>query len=432
MPLIMPFDRQLLTFGREETHGDYNFLAISKTASSKHNRLDHASFLAKVEVRPSKKHGRGLFAAADLMAGDVVMVDKAFLVAFSSDKEAETYTVLNLNTNSGAVGTQATLTFSLTQKMLHNPAAAAKYFNLYDGGYEPKCKPAIVDGVTVIDTFQAAAIREYNAFGSPNLRSTDKPQASEMESDPRSASGVWLTASYVNHACASNAIRSYIGDLMIVRATKDIAKGTEITMPYHAVEMDPVETCKVLQKAWKFKCDCELCIVEAKTVGSDLAQRRQLVREGQAFLTSNRQSALARPGLTTIAKAQRLYDQLKATYDEKLFENMPRLGLIDLGLWLLSAQPQNGNTKIVIDRAIEVLRSCGYGIKLKGRKLEVDRSHCYMHSGAMDAAMHAAHAHYFKGDMVVGRKFEEFGKELYVTRGGTLMGFVERYGGGDD
>ena len=44
------------------------------------------------------------------------------------------------------------------------------------------------------------------------------------------------------------------------------------------------------------------------------------------------------------------------------------------------------------------------------------------------SAVHATHAHYFKGDDVVGKQFNNFAKKLYVMRSGTDTGFAERYG----
>lgn len=55
---------------------------------------------------------------------------------------------------------------------------------------------------------------------------------------------MWIKASYINHARVSNAFRSFIGDLMIMHAMKDVAKGTEITMPYRTPDWDAAETRK--------------------------------------------------------------------------------------------------------------------------------------------------------------------------------------------
>ena len=38
---------------------------------------------------------------------------------------------------------------------------------------------------------------------------------------------MWLLASYINHACSYNSVRHFIGDMMIVRATRDLPQGQE-------------------------------------------------------------------------------------------------------------------------------------------------------------------------------------------------------------
>lgn len=45
--------------------------------------------------------------------------------------------------------------------------------------------------------------------------------------------GIWTLASYTNHSCYSNASRSFIGDMMVVRASQDLAPNTELTFWYH-------------------------------------------------------------------------------------------------------------------------------------------------------------------------------------------------------
>lgn len=95
----------MLTFCSEQKTGDYDLNAISKAASAKHHRLDHASFLSNVEVRKTQHKGCGLLAVKDMKAGDLIMCEKAFLIAFHSESETTLYTLLNLNTNSGTMGT---------------------------------------------------------------------------------------------------------------------------------------------------------------------------------------------------------------------------------------------------------------------------------------------------------------------------------------
>ena len=43
------------------------------------------------------------------------------------------------------------------------------------------------------------------------------------------------------------------------------------------------------------------------------------------------------PDKSTIAHARRLNTMLEATYDAEAFEGLPRLGLLNLEMWLCSA-----------------------------------------------------------------------------------------------
>ena len=54
----------------------------------------------------------------------------------------------------------------------------------------------------------------------------------DMDNSNRDSCGVWPRCSYFNHACGSNACRSYIADVQFVRATRDIEAGTEVTFWY--------------------------------------------------------------------------------------------------------------------------------------------------------------------------------------------------------
>jgi hypothetical protein len=42
--------------------------------------------------------------------------------------------------------------------------------------------------------------------------------------------------------------------------------------------------------------------------------------------------------------------------------------------------------------------------------------------------MYAAHACFYYGNLGLGKQYEEFAKERYLTMNGELRGFGERYG----
>ncbi len=413
----------------EAIAGKYNFAAMGKSVDLGHQRLDHATFTANVVVRPSGKKGRGLFATKEIKSGELILVEKAFAVAFESEIGTKTYIILNLNTNTGRIGPHAILFLTLVQKMLRNPSQARQVLQLFDGGYAPKCIAPIVDGVAVIDTFQVAAMMEHNAFGCPNTRSTDGMRMKESGKQSISV-GIWPAASYMNHACDPNSRRAFFGDMMIIRATKDIAKDQEISIAYCNAQYDNVETQKNFLKTWKFRCDCRICTAESQTSSSDRKERQGLVKEFTTFCESYSQTARHLSDKAEIAKAEELYAKLDATYDKIAFTNVPRLPLAHLGVWLCDLYSLDKAIHKVLPMAQATLKNLGYEVTVQhaSKPLHIDCSNCSSDGAEIDAAMYAAHSSFDLGNVELGKQYEAFAKARYYTYNGEMRGFEEKFG----
>lgn len=50
--------------------------------------------------------------------------------------------------------------------------------------------------------------------------------------DQHKSAGIWIHASYVNHSCLPNIETAFIGDMMMIRAAKDLETGSELTSSY--------------------------------------------------------------------------------------------------------------------------------------------------------------------------------------------------------
>lgn len=176
----------------EAATGNYDFASMRNSISPQHKRLSHASFTANVEVRSVGQRGKGLFATKDLKAGDVILVEKAFCIAFESETDNVTHMIMNLNTNTIRTGPHAMLYYSLVRKLSDNPNQAKRFLQLHDGGYTPKCTAQTVDGVTAIDTFQVAAITEHNCFGCANTSTADEIGAKSSSDKMSGSVGLWI------------------------------------------------------------------------------------------------------------------------------------------------------------------------------------------------------------------------------------------------
>lgn len=136
------------------------------------------------------------------------------------------------------------------------------------------------------------------------LRGQQKEVGEELMLAPN---GIWCMASHMNHSCVANCCRSFIGDMMIIRATEDMPAGTELKVLYRP--LSPAETYESTQKKlanWGFSCDCYLCDMKKTTTKSDMRQR-------QANLQSLSE-LLVRPGPLNTSRARLLLKQIDKTY----------------------------------------------------------------------------------------------------------------------
>ena len=415
---------------QKETAGEYDFAAMSKAASKKHNRLDRADFTSLTTVKNAGEgRGRGLFAGKNFKSGDLVMCEKGFSVSFDSDPGASSkYTILDSKTEKRASDTTASLLFQLTDKLAHSPATAERFFDLHDASYSPQTPLPPVDGIVPVDTFRTLAIIHHNTYGFPTVRSSSNAaQAQLASSTGYPSSGLWIHASYVNHACNGNAMRSFIGDMMILRATRDIRQGDEICMPYRLPHPENAVTQGELQKIWGFKCDCSLCRVEAATLGKDKKQRAELIGKAMEFLSKNKLKDGVKLDRKVIEPAARMYERLEKTYDEKKFDKMPRPGLVGLGMWLCEAYIGKDDHTKVIEYALRLLRNMGFVVKVEGDHLDVEREFCCLEVRSVGAAVYASKAYKAKGNTAISQKMEALARGFYEILNGEIRGFDDRY-----
>ena len=79
------------------------------------------------------------------------------------------------------------------------------------------------------------------------------------------AAAIHPISAWFNHSCDPNVERQHVlsPSVLIQRATKAIPAGMELLISYQAVSIDP-ERAKLLLSKYGFKCDCPLCVLEAR------------------------------------------------------------------------------------------------------------------------------------------------------------------------
>ncbi|KAF4627530.1 hypothetical protein G7Y89_g10624 [Cudoniella acicularis] len=316
---------------KEQASGMYDFKKIKVSLAMGRPRVDAASFTLNTKVGESPGHGRGLFATRDMAFGEIILCEKPFCVIWGSEDEALTAMTYDGRDDKIRVF-PAGLCKAVVQKLLDNPSQVEKVMDLY-GDYSGIGKQIIMeDSGPVIDTFQVYDIVARNAFG-PGPVYTGRNDGGEDEGVRKASAGLWIIASYINHSCIPNAKKEYMGDLMVLRATRPISAGEEITHSYDK-SSDYDARNAALMKTWGFTCTCALCIAE-KADGPALRKKRYEL-ESEANALVERDEA-ARAKRLSILKARRLDQSINSTYDDKIYNGLPRMALLKIQKWLAEA-----------------------------------------------------------------------------------------------
>ncbi|KAK8036166.1 hypothetical protein PG993_008780 [Apiospora rasikravindrae] len=257
---------------REQLKGQYSFRRMYKEAQAAIPIIDCATFTGPVEVRPSPGRGRGLFTTTAVAASDLLVCEKAFAYCYAGDDNSEgnskTTILMDMETRNYAVGGQADLLSQVVQKLAQNPNSSKAFLDLHHGAYQ-------------------AIPRGQDHHGQCLWHAQDQPcqlpshgVGNRGKTPSTTTCGIWILASYLNHSCVGNCRRSFIGDMQIIRATRDIPADTELFFSYKQPESLTSfdETQQSLQN-WGFQCGCALCLAKKATSDDTLKRRKALLAQ---------------------------------------------------------------------------------------------------------------------------------------------------------
>nr|POF24005.1 rna polymerase ii-associated protein 3 [Quercus suber] len=386
----------------EAADGKYDFCGARQSHKRKNVRLDHSSFTCNVAVRSADQRGRGLFAVKSINAGDIILCEKAFEISLLGDHDNAVYTLVNINTNRVQMGSQASLLFRIIDKLRYNPKLAQSFLALYARGYKPRCNVHQVDGMNVVDTFEVQHIIEKNSFGVSSTNSSDSD-----------GYGIWITASYINHSFIGNAQRDFLGDIMVIRATCDIKRDEEITMPYRSWDADPVNGIELIQKTWEFTCDCVLCLAEKKTACATKRERLALWQKTDKLLNAHKPSKDHKLPSKIVREVETLYSKLSITYADTTYKGLPRLALIAPSHWNCAAQAGLMNPQQCIQNTLQVLSAHGFDVQLERDSVNIVRTHAILGLPAIHAAVNLADVYGQLGQIKISQAFGNFARDSW-------------------
>lgn len=395
---------------QERDRGKYDLIhlnAMYRSATEGHRVLDHASFIKKTTVAPAGHRGRGLFATEDVKHGHVVMVEKAFCVEWEPDLD----------------GFEKITNMSEDKLRTTTPDVMASFLDLEAGSFEGNPSCMLGDDV-FINSHQIESIIRRNSFDcekvksialTGSLRHSTEPDPKPEHPTPK---GMWIQASYANHSCLANAHYAFIGDMMILRAARDIAAGDEILINYVSAAQSYPQKFLKLNLTYGFQCECALCAVEAQVSPAVFVERDRLEREADAFLSSQ-------PGPNDLsrARAEELHARKKATYDNTLYGCLPRLASLELQRWLAHDERNGPGPALDEDeKALCLLQDCGYIISVQDEGVQINRHYAVPLAQAVDAALLLAE---MMGVTEVRKTFKDLAEEIYVLLNGVPEGFSE-------
>ncbi|KEQ98700.1 hypothetical protein AUEXF2481DRAFT_25963 [Aureobasidium subglaciale EXF-2481] len=289
----------------EDQHGLYDFPAMGVESVP----LDHASFTRLTEVRASDDRGRGLFARFKIPRGGLVLCEQPFGVRQSTTttrplSSSNAYTECNANTR---------IWLDIVQKIFANPSQAGRLLSLHAGS-------------------------EYS------------PSITNRESNTLS---IFVQASYMNHSCVQNTSRSFVGDMIVVRANSDIPAGTKLTTSYvPAISSEPNRHAELLG-SWHFECACPLCESE-KHCRDDLEELFHKVARACPARSIDPYMA--------VEEVNELIKELEKVYSDSTFDNVPRIGMQDPQASLLDLWNPLRNHARIREHTTALLRERGYWI----------------------------------------------------------------------
>lgn len=142
----------------EQKHGRYEFRNMYDASKAAPLYLDHATHVGPVKVKKSEGRGRGLFITKNVVAGELLLCEKAFSYSYEEKKAGKSEDssgipmLANILTNRVTVGTQVDLMKEIIQKLKWNPCFLRSITALHHGSYIP-VREADVDDHPVIDTY---------------------------------------------------------------------------------------------------------------------------------------------------------------------------------------------------------------------------------------------------------------------------------------
>ncbi|KAF2740323.1 hypothetical protein EJ04DRAFT_572175 [Polyplosphaeria fusca] len=413
--------------GLYQTTPTYNLSLISSYVSPLTLHVDAANYTSETLVKNTETHGRGLFAKRDFKEGELICAEKAFVLPgyFIQDRSSDCM-LYNLGEETVAPRPGALLFKELIQKLKWNPSLRREFFEMDDGGYWKENGWDVGDDEEVpVDVFRVERIRRLNGFSVP-IRSSDLLNQ-PPNSNPELRNGFWIHASYINHCCLPNCVRTFIGDLHFLRATRDISCGEELTHQYLSPDIDIADRQDNYRGTWGFECDCALCKIDSAVPEPIRKQRMKLFEDLKASVMKLGERG---PTVTAIKKIARGFRELETLYapaagEDDKYAKLPKLALVHPSLFLVEAWRSIKNTDKMIEYATKLLRNFGINTAVEGGEFRIVSNAGLVNVEVVRALKYLAEGYSVKGEECIAEQCMGIARKFYLIITGSEIGMEE-------
>lgn len=213
---------------------------------------------------------------------------------------------------------------------------------------------------------------------------------------------------------------------MIVRSLHPIPKDTEITHSYISPDASPLYRRTIFPATWDFVCTCKLCAGEARSMDERHEERVELAKKiNRETVRWNPSSGLVSG--TNVKMIEKLLRKLEGFYEEDVYGDLPRLLLVNPGIWLMEVYRAGKNHAKMVKSALDVLRNFGFGSIERG-DLELNWGNGIVNTDAFNALRCAAEGCNTLGKAEMAAKCREGARRMFLVLSGSevgMEGFME-------
>lgn len=232
----------------------------------------------------------------------------------------------------------------------------------------------------------------------------------------------------MNHSCLPNSVRTFIGDIRFLRATRDIAAGEEITNQYISPEIDILDRQEKYRSTWGFDCDCKLCVADGEI---NVEVRNERMKRFEELKGSVLKMGERGTTVTSIKKIARGVRELEALYsptsegETDRYSDLPRLALVHPSLFLTEAWRGVKNVDKMMEFARKLLRNFGIIMSEEGGHIRILSNAGLINVEAVRALRYFSEGYAIKEDPEMAKKYMELARTWFVIITGAEVGMEE-------